>query len=73
MISRRRIRRLAFAPAFMAALGFALWTAPRWLVPRVVAFTFVDGPDSGHTDEILRQANPIVMLARLRQTDTAAS
>jgi peptidoglycan/xylan/chitin deacetylase (PgdA/CDA1 family) len=71
MASRRRIRRLlAFAIAIVAVLGFALWTAPRWLVPRiaafspgclysvrtterVVAFTFDDGPDSAHTDEIL--------------------
>jgi peptidoglycan/xylan/chitin deacetylase (PgdA/CDA1 family) len=71
MISRRRLRRLlASALAFVAILGVALWTAPRWLVPRIaaawpgclysvhtnekaVAFTFDDGPDSGHTDEIL--------------------
>jgi peptidoglycan/xylan/chitin deacetylase (PgdA/CDA1 family) len=71
MISRRRIRRLlGFALASAALVGVALWTAPRWLVPRiaafspgclysvrtterVVAFTFDDGPDSTHTDEIL--------------------
>ena len=71
MISGRRIRRfLAFALASVAIVGVALWTAPRWLVPRiaafspgclysvrtterVVAFTFDDGPDSAHTDEIL--------------------
>ena len=68
---RRRIRRrLAFALAFAAILGVALWTAPRWFVPRIaafspgclysvrttepaVAFTFDDGPDAAHTDEIL--------------------
>lgn len=71
MISRRRLRRLLlFALALAAILGVALWTAPRWLVPpiaafspgclysvrtteRVVAFTFDDGPDGSHTDEIL--------------------
>ena len=71
MTGRRRIRRrFAFAVGFVAILGFALWTAPRWLVPRIaayspgclysvrtteraVAFTFDDGPDSTHTDEIL--------------------
>ena len=71
MISRRRLRwLLASALAFVAVLAVALWTAPRWLVPRIaaawpgcvysvqtnekaVAFTFDDGPDSGHTDEIL--------------------
>lgn len=70
MISRRRIRWLASALAVVTILGFALWTAPRWLVPRIaaaspgclyfvrtteraVAFTFDDGPDSVHTDEIL--------------------
>ena len=71
MISRRRIRwLLASALAFLAVLALGLWTAPRWLVPRiasaspgclyavrtterVVAFTFDDGPDSAHTEEIL--------------------
>jgi peptidoglycan/xylan/chitin deacetylase (PgdA/CDA1 family) len=38
MISRRRLRRLlASALAFVAILGVALWTAPRWLVPRIAA------------------------------------
>lgn len=68
------MRRLASALALMIVLGFALWTAPRWLVPRIavaspgclcfvrtseraVAFTFDDGPDSVHTDEILEVLN----------------
>src|SRR4051812_25521270 len=37
MISRRRIRRLLASVAVFVALGFALWTAPRWLVPRIAA------------------------------------
>jgi peptidoglycan-N-acetylglucosamine deacetylase len=71
MISRRRLRWLLVSVVgFVALVGFALWTAPRWLVPRIadtwpgclyavrtteraVAFTFDDGPDSVHTDEIL--------------------
>jgi len=71
MISRRRIRwLLASGLTFVAVLGFGLWTAPRWLVPRIaaaspgclysvrtteraVAFTFDDGPDAAHTEEIL--------------------
>jgi len=71
MIRGRRTRgRLAFALPFAVILGLALWTAPRWLLPRiaayspgclysvrtterVVAFTFDDGPDGAHTDEIL--------------------
>jgi len=80
MISRRRIRwLLASVLASVVILGFALWTAPRWLVPRIaaaspgcldavrtteraVAFTFDDGPDAGHTDEIpspLRVEQPL--------------
>lgn len=71
MIARRRMRRLAAcALVSLGIAGFALWTAPRWLVPRIAAFspgclyavqtteraaafTFDDGPDAGHTDEIL--------------------
>src|SRR5258708_1025715 len=71
MIPRRPTRwLLGSTVASIAILGFALWTAPRWLVPRIaaaspgclyavrttdraVAFTFDDGPDAGHTDEIL--------------------
>jgi peptidoglycan-N-acetylglucosamine deacetylase len=38
MMWRRRIRwLLACALAFVAALAVALWTAPRWIVPRIAA------------------------------------